>query len=192
MGKLGDLWFDVGLKDMTDRNYETIRKKLEKGFVVTPKIDDSKLKDALKNLPALDITKVTVSGDILREAVKNKKIRADITELNVTKKALRSLREQIRPLVRPKFDIDKQAILDAIKDVERQLPRINIQVGATANQSAIRRDIDLTTSAFGRQNQILHQLRNQISNYVSIYAAERFLRNVIEIGGEFEKQKIME
>lgn len=191
MGKLGDLWFDVGLKDMTDRNYETIRKKLEKGFVVTPKIDDSKLKDALTGkMPTLNITKIAIDNNALTAAINRKKIKAEISDLIVSQKAFNSLGRQIKFPLKAKIDIDRQSILDAIKDVEKQLPRINIQVGATANQSAIRRDIDLTTSAFGRQNQILHQLRNQISNYVSIYAVERFLRNVIEIGGEFEKQKI--
>ncbi len=34
------------------------------------------------------------------------------------------------------------------------------------------------------------QLRNQVANIYSVYAAERFLTQIIEIGGEFQKQRV--
>ena len=37
---------------------------------------------------------------------------------------------------------------------------------------------------------ITGDLRNQISMLVSVYTVEHLLKNVVEIGGEFEKQKV--
>ena len=39
-------------------------------------------------------------------------------------------------------------------------------------------------------NRIASELGNQINSYLSIYAAERFIKSMITIGGEFEKQHI--
>lgn len=42
----------------------------------------------------------------------------------------------------------------------------------------------------GRRTGILGQLGNQLGNIFSIYSAERLLKNIIQIGGEFEMQHI--
>lgn len=41
-----------------------------------------------------------------------------------------------------------------------------------------------------KTNSILSQLRNEILNVYSVYTIQNFLRSVIEIGGEFEKQRL--
>lgn len=61
---------------------------------------------------------------------------------------------------------------------------------AAIEQRNLARFTGEANSKLSSQSRIANEVKNQISGYLSIYAAERFLGSVIQIGGEFEKQKI--
>lgn len=61
---------------------------------------------------------------------------------------------------------------------------------AAIDQRNLARFTGEANSKLSSQSRIANEVKNQISGYLSIYAAERFLGSVIQIGGEFEKQKI--
>lgn len=61
---------------------------------------------------------------------------------------------------------------------------------AAIEQRNLARFTGEANSKLSSQSRIANEVKNQLSGYLSIYAAERFLGNVIQIGGEFEKQKI--
>ena len=61
---------------------------------------------------------------------------------------------------------------------------------AAIEQRNLARFTGEANSKLSSQSRIANEVKNQLSGYLSIYAAERFLGSVIQIGGEFEKQKI--
>lgn len=58
-----------------------------------------------------------------------------------------------------------------------------------ANRSLINTYYQVAEAA-SQSNKYLDQIRNQMASYVSLYGAERLLRNVITIGGQFEVQHV--
>jgi hypothetical protein len=127
--------------------------------------------------------------------------------------ALRKI-EQIKNALRSLDREDARGIQNAIgSNLTRQLNSIrllaqeqdklnNIQRRSEANRLAEQtrqaaqeqRNLAKFTSdantRLSSQGRIASEVKNQISGYLSIYAAERFLGSIIQIGGEFEKQKI--
>ena len=50
--------------------------------------------------------------------------------------------------------------------------------------------IDKTVSEMNRQSQVLSDLKSMAMQYLSVYAGQQFLNNIIEIGGQLEMQRL--
>lgn len=64
--------------------------------------------------------------------------------------------------------------------------RLQAAKAADTHNSAMKR----ANTTMSSQSRIAGELRNQIANVYSIYTAERFIRGLYTIGGEFQKQRI--
>lgn len=183
---------------------------------VTPKINKTNVKEALKM--ALDGVemKVNVKPAILKKGLKKLEVEANKTTLsNSITNALKN------KTFKAKVDlvVGKAQVQDAIRAAFRQA---GLQYNTTASdvRTARIREIDSRTrsrelldqeklnrlrnqgyneairnserlgSSVRNVNSWASQLGEQINNAFSIYALQNFVKNLITIGGEFEKQHI--
>ena len=120
-----------------------------------------------------------------------------------TDKAIANLREYKRVLEDAAKGINTKNVLGNINDgsinaainqarnLSREQRILNQQREAAARAANLQRNEILRLShAHANEYRLMGQLRNQFFNVYSVYEAERFLRSVIEIGGEFQKQHI--
>lgn len=219
MADLGKLWFSLGLKDVTDEDYEKIRKelgvKLKNPIKIPVGIEDQigggrgKAEKLLSNL-------TRIHGALDRINTLENRIRMNsrftgggkgydeaIRKLDQLKSALNSLDSKdtnsVRSSVGSGFTRELNAIRllvqeqDKLNNIQRRSEAVRLarETGQAADQqSRLARYTGETNTRLLRQSRIAGELRNQIAGYLSIYTAERFLGSVIQIGGEFEKQKI--
>lgn len=141
MGSLGKLWFELGLKELTDKDIKAVEKRL---------------KD-------LDI-QVGLNGQSLKSSIEN---------------ALRGQQFKIDVVV------DKANTTKLIQDA---IAKAGINTNVSASKYA--GSLGGITKNMRTQFNLATQLRNQVANIYSVYAAARFLTQIIEIGGEFQKQRV--
>lgn len=219
MADLGKLWFSLGLKDQTDNDYDKIKKKIEdklkKGLEVKVRpiidVDDivkgdqkrlnmlGKIQNALYRIDTLESkikmnSRFSGGGRGYEEALRNiERLRVSINSLNRTDasavnsatgggltyqlNAIRLLVQEQDKLNNIQRRNDTKRIADQTKQAAREQQNLARFTGEANNK-------------LSRQSRIASEVKNQISGYLSIYAAERFLGSIIQIGGEFEKQKI--
>lgn len=213
MGKIGNLWFDVGLHDVTDKDYEAIRRKLKEGFKnpveVKVNVDTNVFSKPREEANRLlqSVTKVQSAMD--RLATLESRVQMGmrfggsgygydraLQQIGKLREALRKLDTEDANAVRAATgsgftkQLNEIRMLIQEQDKLNKLQERNNRLKWTNSQSGMRRDIEATNAALSRQGRLAGEVRNELNNYLSVYAAERFLRNVIEIGGEFEKQRI--
>ena len=194
----------------------TLSNKAGIDVAVTPKINKTNVKEALKT--ALDGVemKVNVKPAILKKGLKKLEVEANKTTLsnsitnalkNKTFKARVDLvvgKAQVQDAIRAAFqqaglqynttasdvrtarirEIDSRTRSRELLDQER-LNRLRNQ----GYNEAIRNSERLGSSV-RNVNSWASQLGEQINNAFSIYALQNFVKNLITIGGEFEKQHI--
>ena len=202
------MWFEVGLHDATDKDYEKLRKKLYEEFknpihipttFSDPKASANRLlssinrvQGALDRLQTLEDRinmkmKFGAGGEKYDEALqKIRQVRKELEALD-TKDAVRVGEKTGSAFTKQLNDI---RLLVQEQDKLNKLQERSARTKMAENQAKMRREMELTNVALGKQGRLASEVRNQINGYLSVYAAERFLRSVIEIGGEFEKQRI--
>lgn len=207
------MWFDVGLHDVTDKDYEAIRRKLKEGFKnpveVKVNVDTNVFSKPREEANRLlqSVTKVQSAMD--RLATLESRVQMGmrfggsgygydraLQQIGKLREALRKLDTEDANAVRAATgsgftkQLNEIRMLIQEQDKLNKLQERNNRLKWTNSQSGMRRDIEATNAALSRQGRLAGEVRNELNNYLSVYAAERFLRNVIEIGGEFEKQRI--
>lgn len=192
MAEIGQLWYSVFLKDMSDKDIDKIKKKFENlntklALGLDAKAFDASIKAALKQ-SAYDVkVNVVVDKANATEALRQAMQRAGTWNGNFTASDLRATRAQ-EIQRRTQAYIDSQRALERSRDAMAALreQRLADMRASTAQRKAQR----ALNTALEQQDGIVKTLRNELLNIYSVYTIQNFLRQVVEIGGEFEKQHI--
>ena len=219
MADLGQLWFSLGIKDNTQAGIEEAMKRFDKlNAKLKLGIDKNFFKSAITSylkgqefkaritptLPkntgklSMEVNKQTLRGSI-NEALKGKEFEARVKM--VVEKA--SVQDAIRQAFSKAglnynttaSDVRQQRIMEIQARMSQRAALSQIQLAAA--HSRAQRAADLQAASSERLNRsmksgtnISSQLRNQIANLYSLYTIERFATQIVEIGGEFQKQLI--
>lgn len=219
MADLGQLWFSLGIKDNTQAGIEEAMKRFDKlNAKLKLGIDKNVFRSAITSylkgqefkaritptLPrntgklSMEVNKQTLRGSI-NEALKGKEFEARVKM--VVEKA--SVQDAIRQAFSKAglnynttaSDVRSQRILEIQARMAQRSALSQIQLAAA--HSRAQRAADLQAASSERLNRsmksgtnISSQLRNQIANLYSLYTIERFATQIVEIGGEFQKQRI--
>lgn len=219
MADLGQLWFSLGIKDNTQAGIEEAMKRFDKlNAKLKLGIDKNVFKSAITSylkgqefkaritptLPkntgklSMEVNKQTLRGSI-NEALKGKEFEARVKM--VVEKA--SVQDAIRQAFSKAglnynttaSDVRQQRIMEIQARMSQRAALSQIQLAAA--HSRAQRAADLQAASSERLNRsmksgtnISSQLRNQIANLYSLYTIERFVTQIVEIGGEFQKQLI--
>ena len=192
MANLGKQWFEIGLKDMTDKDMEKMRKDLKRrleGLNVDVGLNGDALKNSIENALRGQRFKIDVVVDkanttkIIQDAIARAGINTKVTASDVRAERVRQIQEQMSHAT--------EKHRKAVEKLQAQIDRL--RASQNKSSSSARRYSDTLgsiTKNMRTQFNLAVQLRNQLANVYSIYAAERFLTSVIEIGGEFQKQRV--
>lgn len=219
MADLGSLFYSLYLKDMTDSDIDKVRKKLESMNVsMNLGIDANKIDAAIKGILAqrsysvniapasmggkgvvpIDIDKQTLRKSI-EDALKGNTYEAKV-KLVVDKAQVSDAIKQAFAKAGVQYnttasDVRQQRILDikarmAERAALAQQRLTNAQEAGARAAQRNNSSISSLNSSLTHQDRILSGLKNQIANVYSIYTLERFATQLVEIGGEFQKQRI--
>ena len=192
MANLGKLWFELGMRDKTDKDIAEIRKGVEKrlkALNVDIGLNGKSLSNSIENALRGQQFKIDVIVDKANatRAVQEALSRAGYS-MNVTPSDVRAKRiEEINARIARANE--KQEL--TIQKLQEQLRRLRGEYNQTTSSGKRYGDsLGGITKNLRTQFNLAVQLRNQIANIYSVYAAERFLQSVIEIGGQFQQQRV--
>ena len=192
MANLGKLWFELGIQDKTGNDIDKIRKGIEK-----------RLKD-------LNVD-IGLNGDSLRRSIeaalagRQFKVGILVDKANATKAVQDALAKAGYTTSIKPDDVRAARIAEInrriansyeesqakVKKLQAQIDRLRVSHERAASSANKYSDsLGGITKNMRTQFNLAVQLRNQLANIYSVYAAERFLTSVIEIGGEFQKQRV--
>jgi len=219
MADLGNLYFDILLRDMTDADIDKIKKKLEKvGVKIGADVDrrtfEANIKAALKNktfnvdlAASKNIKKAAVEANktILSKSVtdflKDKTFKANVDL--VVKKA--SVQQAIRQAfaqaglnyntsasdVRQNLIDTRNLRTDAYVRAQKALEDYRRAQIASANAANKQNSaMERVNRTAERQKGVMAGIREQVANAYALYRVGRFLEGIIRISGEFQQQHV--
>lgn len=192
MASLGKLWFELGLKDRTDKDIEEIRKGIEKrlkSLNVDIGLNSTALRNSIENALRGQQFKIDVVVDkanttkLIQDAIARAGINTNVSASDVRAKRIEEINDRISK------SNEKQRL--QIQKLQEQLKKLRGEYTSTSSAGKMYGDsLGGITKNMRTQFNLAVQLRNQLANIYSVYAAERFLTSIIEIGGEFQKQRV--
>ena len=189
MANLGNLFFSLGIRDNTDADWDKIIKRIEKRSAsIGITVDGNKLHSQINN--ALSGKKYTID---LSAAVKDNEVEAAIRRAYSRLSNIGGVTTQTKPsseaqLIRASAYADSQKALERSRNALAELREARLRdAEATRRQKEAN---DALRGSMVKTNSLASQLRNEILGVYSIYTVQNFLRSIIEIGGEFEKQRL--
>lgn len=188
MGSLGKLWFELGLKDLTDKDIKAVEKRL-KDLNVQVGLNSQSLKSSIENALRGQQFKIDVVVDkanttkLIQDAIAKAGINTNVSASDVRTKRI----EEINKRIQNSYDESREKI-KKLQEQVRKLRGEYSNTSSSANKYA--GSLGGITKNMRTQFNLAVQLRNQLANIYSVYAAERFLTQIIEIGGEFQKQRV--
>lgn len=188
MGSLGKLWFELGLKDLTDKDIKAVEKRL-KDLDIQVGLNSQSLKSSIENTLRGQQFKIDVVVDkanttkLIQDAIAKAGINTNVSASDVRAKRI----EEINKRIQNSYDESREKI-KKLQEQVRKLRGEYSNTSSSANKYA--GSLGGITKNMRTQFNLAVQLRNQLANIYSVYAAERFLTQIIEIGGEFQKQRV--
>lgn len=188
MGSLGKMWFELGLKDLTDKDIKAVEKRL-KDLNVQVGLNSQSLKSSIENALRRQQFKIDVVVDkanttkLIQDAIAKAGINTNVSASDVRAKRI----EEINKRIQNSYDESREKI-KKLQEQVRKLRGEYSNTSSSANKYA--GSLGGITKNMRTQFNLAVQLRNQLANIYSVYAAERFLTQIIEIGGEFQKQRV--
>lgn len=195
MADLGNLYFDILFRDKTAEQRKKLKAEITKDLQAKLDVgfDKKKLVGDMKTLLQSKKFKINVVVDkasttqAVRAALQAAGLNTNFTasDLRAAKAAAIQTKAEAsaasaRELARQRAARAAKAELDLAKARERSANAARRHMTATLNMNG----------AMNSQLSIVGQLRNEFLGLYSIYAAQNFLRAVVDIGGELENQKI--
>lgn len=195
MADLGNLYFDILFRDKTAEQRKKLKAEITKDLQAKLDVgfDKKKLVGDMKTLLQSEKFKINVVVDkasttqAVRAALQAAELNTNFTasDLRAAKAAAIQTKAEAsaaaaRELARQRAARAAKAELDLANARERSANAAGRHMTATLNMNG----------AMNSQLGIVGQLRNDFLGLYSIYAAQNFLRAVVDIGGELENQKI--
>lgn len=195
MADLGNLYFDILFRDKTAEQRKKLKAEITKDLQAKLDVgfDKKKLVGDMKTLLQSEKFKINVVVDkasttqAVRAALQAAGLNTNFTasDLHAAKAAAIQTKAEAsaaaaRELARQRAARAAKAELDLANARERSANAARRHMTATLNMNG----------AMNSQLSIVGQLRNEFLGLYSIYAAQNFLRAVVDIGGELENQKI--
>ena len=195
MADLGNLYFDILFRDKTAEQRKKLKAEITKDLQAKLDVgfDKKKLVGDMKTLLQSEKFKINVVVDkasttqAVRAALQAAELNTNFTasDLRAAKAAAIQTKAEAsaaaaRELARQRAARAAKAELDLANARERSANAARQHMTATLNMNG----------AMNSQLSIVGQLRNDFLGLYSIYAAQNFLRAVVDIGGELENQKI--
>lgn len=195
MADLGNLYFDILFRDKTAEQRKKLKAEITKDLQAKLDVgfDKKKLVGDMKTLLQSEKFKINVVVDkasttqAVRAALQAAGLNTNFTasDLRAAKAAAIQTKAEAsaaaaRELARQRAARAAKAELDLANARERSANAAGRHMTATLNMNG----------AMNSQLSIVGQLRNEFLGLYSIYAAQNFLRAVVDIGGELENQKI--
>lgn len=188
MGSLGKLWFELGLKELTDKDIKAVEKRL-KDLDIQVGLNGQSLKSSIENALRGQQFKIDVVVDkanttkLIQDAIAKAGINTNVSASDVRAKRI----EEINKRIQNSYDESREKI----KKLQEQVRKLRGEYSNTSSSaSKYAGSLGGITKNMRTQFNLATQLRNQVANIYSVYAAERFLTQIIEIGGEFQKQRV--
>lgn len=195
MADLGNLYFDILFRDKTAEQRKKLKAEITKDLQAKLDVgfDKKKLVGDMKTLLQSEIFKINVVVDkaSTTQAVRAA-LRAAGLNTNFTGSDLRAARAAA---VQTKAEASAAAARELARQRAARAAKAELDLANARERSAnaARRHMTATLNMNGAMNSqlsIVGQLRNEFLGLYSIYAAQNFLRAVVDIGGELENQKI--
>lgn len=214
MADLGKLWFgvDLDLSDLKTSIANGNREILE-GLKVNVPIDSKSLEALTAELRKVaaaegDVAKAgKEAGDatekITQSTISQQRYNATLVE---TEKLLARIKSamaaggnkdilgvaarDVSAFANRAFAVDKNDAV-AVRNLVAEYNRLNKVYGSIVNNELqVSKAMQVGTDAMRNQSSVLGDLKTMAAQYVSVWSAKEFLGNVIEVGGQLEKQRI--
>ena len=195
MADLGNLYFDILFRDKTAEQRKKLKAEITKDLQAKLDVgfDKKKLVGDMKTLLQSEKFKINVVVD---KASTTQAVRAALQAAGLNTNFTAS---DLRAAKAAAIQTKAEASAAAARELARQRAARAAKAEASAadarerSANAARRHMTATLNMNGAMNSqlsIVGQLRNEFLGLYSIYAAQNFLRAVVDIGGELENQKI--
>ena len=195
MADLGNLYFDILFRDKTAEQRKKLKAEITKDLQAKLDVgfDKKKLVGDMKTLLQSEKFKINVVVD---KASTTQAVRAALQAAGLNTNFTAS---DLRAAKAAAIQTKAEASAAAARELARQRAaraakaELNLANARERSANAARRHMTATLNMNGAMNSqlsIVGQLRNEFLGLYSIYAAQNFLRAVVDIGGELENQKI--
>lgn len=195
MADLGNLYFDIQFRDKTAEQRKKLKAEITKDLQAKLDVgfDKKKLVGDMKTLLQSEKFKINVVVD---KASTTQAVRAALQAAGLnTNFTASDLRAAKAAAIQTKAEASAAAARELARQRAARAAKAELDLANARERSAnaARRHMTATLNMNGAMNSqlsIVGQLRNEFLGLYSIYAAQNFLRAVVDIGGELENQKI--
>ena len=195
MADLGNLYFDILFRDKTAEQRKKLKAEITKDLQAKLDVgfDKKKLVGDMKTLLQSEKFKINVVVD---KASTTQAVRAALQAAGLnTNFTASDLRAAKAAAIQTKAEASAAAARELARQRAARAAKAELDLANARERSAnaARRHMTATLNMNGAMNSqlsIVGQLRNEFLGLYSIYAAQNFLRAVVNIGGELENQKI--
>ena len=195
MADLGNLYFDILFRDKTAEQRKKLKAEITKDLQAKLDVgfDKKKLVGDMKTLLQSEKFKINVVVD---KASTTQAVRAALQAAGLnTNFTASDLRAAKAAAIQTKAEASAAAARELARQRAARAAKAELDLANARKRSAnaARRHMTATLNMNGAMNSqlsIVGQLRNEFLGLYSIYAAQNFLRAVVDIGGELENQKI--
>lgn len=195
MADLGNLYFDILFRDKTAEQRKKLKAEIIKDLQAKLDVgfDKKKLVGDMKTLLQSEKFKINVVVD---KASTTQAVRAALQAAGLnTNFTASDLRAAKAAAIQTKAEASAAAARELARQRAARAAKAELDLANARERSAnaARRHMTATLNMNGAMNSqlsIVGQLRNEFLGLYSIYAAQNFLRAVVDIGGELENQKI--
>lgn len=195
MADLGNLYFDILFRDKTAEQRKKLKAEITKDLQAKLDVgfDKKKLVGDMKTLLQSEKFKINVVVD---KASTTQAVRAALQAAGLnTNFTASDLRAAKAAAIQTKAEASAAAAHELARQRAARAAKAELDLANARERSAnaARRHMTATLNMNGAMNSqlsIVGQLRNEFLGLYSIYAAQNFLRAVVDIGGELENQKI--
>lgn len=195
MADLGNLYFDILFRDKTAEQRKKLKAEITKDLQAKLDVgfDKKKLVGDMKTLLQSEKFKINVVVD---KASTTQAVRAALQAAGLnTNFTASDLRAAKAAAIQTKAEASAAAARELARQRAARAAKAELDLANARERSAnaARRHMTATLNMNGAMNSqlsIVGQLRNEFLGLYSIYAAQNFLRAVVDIGGELENQEI--
>lgn len=195
MADLGNLYFDILFRDKTAEQRKKLKAEITKDLQAKLDVgfDKKKLVGDMKTLLQSEKFKINVVVD---KASTTQAVRAALQAAGLnTNFTASDLRAAKAAAIQTKAEASAAAARELARQRVARAAKAELDLANARERSAnaARRHMTATLNMNGAMNSqlsIVGQLRNEFLGPYFIYAAQNFLRAVVDIGGELENQKI--